>query len=118
MSKTLPGALPGTSDVQQAVLRLLTSLSLLADQSMFKSFNASNFLSPPYSGDLPDDQWAIEAVTAESYVWACFQVMMADYAIGPNSRAFGTSQFVNPPLSAGEKQLCRSQKMRKPGGLA
>jgi hypothetical protein len=53
----------------------------------------------------------------ESFVWASTQVLMSDYAIGPGLRSPDVSDYVIPPSDSGDKQLCKSQKMRKAGGF-
>jgi hypothetical protein len=53
----------------------------------------------------------------ESFVWASTQALVKDYAIGPGLRTPDVSDWVIKPTGDGDKQLCRSQKMRKAGGF-
>jgi hypothetical protein len=66
---------------------------------------------------VPPDQWISEVQGMESFVWASTQVLMSDYAIGPGLRTPDVSDYVIPPAESGDKQLCKSQKMRKAGGF-
>ncbi|KAF1953256.1 hypothetical protein CC80DRAFT_518396 [Byssothecium circinans] len=63
------------------------------------------------------DQWIIEARAMESFVWASLQVSIADYAIGPSVRSSDLADYIVKPTTAGDKQLCGSQKMRIAGGF-
>lgn len=66
---------------------------------------------------LPDDQWAQEVIAWENYVWATFQFLVTDYAVGHNVRVPIMQELMKQDLTSGEKQLCGVQRMRKSGGF-
>lgn len=67
---------------------------------------------------LPDDQWAIEMGRFKAHALAGLQIAVADYAIGAKVRDPLAGPYTRQPETAGEKQLCGMQKMRKSGGFA
>lgn len=69
------------------------------------------------AGQVPRDQWTIEAEGMESFVWTALQIAVADYAIGPSLRSPDIADNVTVPTTSGDKQLCGTQKMRKAGGF-
>lgn len=69
------------------------------------------------AGQIPSDQWMVEAKGMESFVWTALQIAVADYAIGPSLRSPDIADNVTVPTTPGEKQLCGTQRMRKAGGF-
>ena len=70
-----------------------------------------------YSPGLPDDQWVKEVVGWENYLWAIYQTVVTDYGVGHASRDPAVLEVVKQNTTAGEKQLCGVQRMRKSGGF-
>ncbi|KAF2111917.1 hypothetical protein BDV96DRAFT_499062 [Lophiotrema nucula] len=116
-----PELFPEASDVQLAGMELI-----LAGSSLYHFSNAA---SKPLKANamvqgsrgvaigLPADQWVAEVLGWERYVWAALQTFLSDYAIGYDSQYPGLQASVNMNLTKGQKELCNSQRMMKPGGL-
>ncbi|KAF2677350.1 hypothetical protein K458DRAFT_396047 [Lentithecium fluviatile CBS 122367] len=82
--------------------------------AMFDTQFASQKLEVGTSGiearvTLPDDQWVREMVGCESFVWACLQTVIPDYAIDAGVRDMSLFKIQSNDSSqmAGEKELCR-----------
>lgn len=82
-----------------------------------RSLNASHFISNTggLGSSLPNDQWKIELKRWMSVSLAAIQILVTDYAIGPGARTSGFD--IPPPTRKGYSELCKAQKMRKPGGF-
>ncbi|KAF2183698.1 hypothetical protein K469DRAFT_667950 [Zopfia rhizophila CBS 207.26] len=109
---------PDASGTQLAVLKLLVRSSMAFDISNIVSFNASAGLDGGISTGLPDDQWIIEVEGWAANTWTSLQTMISDYAIGAKSHDPVADSYIEPPKTAGERELCQVQKMRKAGGFA
>ena len=128
----------GASDIQVAGLQILTQFSFLWDFtiSLLSGFEVDTKVFDSTGGivSLPDDQWVREIVRLEGMIWAALQTLTSDYAIGFSVQAPALEEFVRRNLTEGktldkvndsilltifqgEKQLCRVQRMRKPGGM-
>jgi hypothetical protein len=66
---------------------------------------------------IPPDQWVRESERMEAIVWASSQVSVADFAVGPSVRNPMIAEYVVGPTSEGDKELCKSLKVRKAGGF-
>ena len=116
-----PERFPDASDVQIAGIELLVAAS-----NLYHVYNAA---SKPLKANalvqgnrgmviaLPDDQWVTEALGWERYVWAALQTFVSDYAVGYGAQYPGLQASINTTLAKGQKELCNSQRMMKPGGL-
>ncbi|KAF2261148.1 hypothetical protein CC78DRAFT_570714 [Lojkania enalia] len=112
---------PTASDIQLAVMRLLRWLSAFNDISnglILKLIDANDIVSTPNRREIPSDQWINEITFWQSYVYAGLQTMLADVAVGPIRRDADADQYTDPPITPGEKMLCKSMKMRKSGGFS
>jgi hypothetical protein len=69
--------------------------------------------------DLPDDQWITEVKTWYHVFWSQMQLLFSASAAGPEMIGFPVHEdYWRRPSTAGEKQLCGMQKMRRSGGFA
>jgi hypothetical protein len=109
---------PSPSPIQLAALELSRSVFLASnmEQGIYGGFNATGALWP--SPGLPADQWIVESLFLEKYVFSMMQILFTDYAIGPEARSPIAKDSVTLAASEGEKALCSIQKMRKAGGFA
>ena len=64
---------------------------------------------------LPDGQWITELASWQANTLAALQIMVPDYALGPQGRVGGDDLATVKPSTDAEKKLCGMQKMRKSG---
>jgi hypothetical protein len=108
---------PKANDMQQAILRLLsTSAYDFNIGTIAKDLLAGSIENPDAIRGLPNNQWILELERWESQILASLQVAVIDYAIGPGIRDTAFPVFMKP-LNAAEKQLCNLQKMQKTGDV-
>ena len=88
------------------------------DLSHVVELNASLTLMHGIRNTLPNNQWKIEAVHQDSFVWAVIQILLTDYAIGAGAYDPAPHKAVEVPNTPAQKALCSSIRMRKPGGFA
>jgi hypothetical protein len=109
----------GASSLQLSALQLVTFASQLINLGNIETVQAQTMVdrSRIVRAHIPSDQWITEVQAWEAFVWASSQVAITDYAIGPSIRYPGVIGNVIPPETIGDKELCRSMKMRKAGGF-
>ena len=100
------------------VMKILTHSSWFMDLSHVGELNASLTLTHGIRNALPNNQWKIEAVQQDSFVWAVLQILLTDYAIGAEAYDPGPHKAVEVPNTPAQKALCSSIRMRKSGGFA
>jgi hypothetical protein len=118
--KVVPSDYPGASDVQLAAIQLLITSTLMFDVSdaVQNGVKASDLAGGTGNvPSLPDDQWIQEVIGWNSFVWAALQTAVSDFAIGPAVREPSAQAYIGN-LTAGEKELCKAQRMMKSGGFA
>ena len=119
MLNLLSDDFPEATDKQLAVIKLMLAATTLANQAEKPvRSNATETLYGGRSRGLPDNQWIIEVLHIDSFVWSALQTMVSDYAVGPAVRASDIQESVDEPMAGGQRDLCRAQKMRKAGGFA
>lgn len=109
---------PAASDVQLAALELLRTTSTLKNIINVAHIQANDVVRGGYVSHLPNDQWKNEAISWVSTVWAGVQTMLTDYAVGPKERDPLADDYIDPPSNQSDKTLCKSVRMRKPGGFS
>ena len=87
------------------------------DQSNPTQVKASNYIMGGVISSLPPDQWIIELKSWESTAWAAHQIALAEFATGAKAIDPQADNYTVQPSSIAEKQLCKSLKVRKPGGF-
>lgn len=108
----------GLSKLHLAIVRLILTAFSEKDLSAVNRIKTEAELSDGGSiTRLPDDQWMKELHDWEAITWTEHQIMIADYAIGPTARSPLAQSLMRVPSDEGEKSLCSTQKMRKPGGF-
>ncbi|KAF2020984.1 hypothetical protein BU24DRAFT_487495 [Aaosphaeria arxii CBS 175.79] len=109
--------LKNASDVQKSILKVSLVASILFDYTnKGGGLKASDYVDT--GGRVmshPDNLWLRELSTWESHTWAASQIVFADYAMGPKNRNSMAKSV--EPKTPGEKQLCGSLKVHKPGGF-
>jgi len=104
--------------LQNATLKLLVKSAGTVDLDSYHEVKLVNEVDDgSISSTVPKDQWTVEIRAMGAYLWSTMQVLVADYAIGPGIRTPALSNYVVAPETAGEKQLCASQRMRKTGRI-
>jgi hypothetical protein len=112
---------PNASPVQLSLLQLLRSMTRIfqiTDGPISNQLKASSTMSRGVSPGLSPDQWIKEVVGWESLVWAAYQTLLSTSIIGPKVFDKHAEEYCDVPTSSGDKELCRSLKMRKSGGFA
>ncbi|KAJ4290347.1 hypothetical protein N0V90_010563 [Kalmusia sp. IMI 367209] len=107
--------------LQTSLMKLLWAVSFLNDVTNGAStavLQVTGLNMNGFVGQLPDDQWAKEALNWENYAWAGFQTMLSDTAVGPITRNQLADSYTDAPATSGDSSLCHSMKMRKAGGFA
>jgi hypothetical protein len=107
------------SPLQLSALGMILSALQVMHFGVVDSVKASHFITNDgmIGAQIPPDQWVIEIERMEAVVWASLQVSVADYAVGPSIRSPFIAEYVINATSEGEKELCRSVKVRKAGGF-
>ena len=116
-----PQYFSGANENQLALLRILWTVLWINDitSSISNGFlKASSLTINRMGGDLSTDQWIQELVFAESFAMAGVQLMLTDYAVGPEFRSKEAANYTVAPSTGAEHALCRALKMRKAGGFA
>lgn len=120
----LPGIIepenyPGASKVQLAAIKLLSVAGFFLDTSdaSTRVLQASKILDSGVILSLPDDQWIQEVVGWEMVIWASWQTMVSDYAVGYAARDPSLAKILKKNMTSGERQLCNLQQMRKSGSF-
>ncbi|KAF2110744.1 hypothetical protein BDV96DRAFT_650847 [Lophiotrema nucula] len=107
---------PRANGLQLSMLRLLYTTANHFNHASIDRFKASELIHGGGLIDsLPEDQWITELTSWESQIWAAHQIAMADYAAGPTSRVPSAAVTTRNSSTAGDKELCGMQKMRKTG---
>ena len=109
---------PQANDVQLALLQILVTSGAMADQNTAISYNLDKKIWGQQYTSISDKQWEIEVKRWETIAWTGIHTLVTDYAIGPKHRDPNEADtYVKPAMTASERQLCSSQKMRKTGGV-
>lgn len=109
---------PDATSIQKAILQLLVTSVRIFSVSAARTLKAEYLIGTQNTiQSLPNDHWAREARGWVEMVWADLQFAISDYAIGPKARNSDADEYVKKPRTAGEKQLCQLQKMRRSGGF-
>jgi len=114
-------AFPRATELQLAIIDLLRTSSDMVDMRTFGAgtLNVSSLLALTNEiVALPDDQWVLEMKKFQANVFAGLQLAVADYAIGAKARDPLAGPYTRAPETAGEKELCGIQRMKKSGGFA
>lgn len=109
---------PKANSLQLAIISLLSTAAtfstVMPEPYRIESEGTS---SAGMVNEVPDDQWIKEVEGWNAISWAGHQIVLAEYAVGQSVRDPTAPDYTRPPNSAGEKSLCRMQKMRKAGGF-
>lgn len=107
------------NEVQHEVINLLNKTSRFFGTQMVASLNASSLAGPSGQiSELPNDQWRTEFRFMVALTLAKLQIVLTDYAVGPQTRDLANDYKTGfPPLSDAGKKLCQKVKMRKAGGF-
>ncbi|KAF2733745.1 hypothetical protein EJ04DRAFT_605111 [Polyplosphaeria fusca] len=110
---------PQANDVQLFQLSILRNAANIFNIAVPKRYvaQAENENSEGILKNMEDDQWIREIQGWYAISWAAHQTIISDYSIGPTVRDPLSSSFVLPPPNDAAKALCKTQKMRKPGGF-
>lgn len=112
---------PNLKPVQRSFLQVLRSISRLAsieDGAQMQNIQAKSYLFDNFSPGLPSDQWKNEVIAWESRVWASYQALIAAAIGGPAMFDDRASEYIEPIDNEGDRQMCKSLKMRKSGTFA
>ncbi|KAF2024892.1 hypothetical protein EK21DRAFT_20904, partial [Setomelanomma holmii] len=112
---------PRLKPVQLRLLQLLRSIIRLAgiqQGARYKKILAQSKVTGATSPGLPDDQWIKEVTAWEARVWASYQTLLSIAVVGPLIFDEFASEYTEPVVDDGDRQLCQSLKMRKSGGFA
>ena len=115
-----PDIFPGANEVQTASLQLLLDANFLNDylEATDVGLNASSYLQSMWIyNQIPDNQWAIEIVEWERYIWAQLQTFVSDYSVGYGIQWPELTPLLRRNMTNGEKRLCQVQRRMKSGGL-
>ena len=78
--------------------------------------NASSYLQSMWIyNQIPDNQWAIEIVEWERYIWAQLQTFVSDYSVGYGIQWPELTPLLRRNMTNGEKRLCQVQRRMKSG---
>ncbi|KAJ4298081.1 hypothetical protein N0V90_005980 [Kalmusia sp. IMI 367209] len=111
-------ALPGANEFQLELMKLLIYTPQNFDISRSDRYQAqAKYNSAGSISGLPDEQWIQELQLWEATVWAEYQIIVSDHAIGPTVRDASSQKYYLSPENDAEKKLCHAQKMRKQGGF-
>lgn len=113
---------PPLRPIQLRALQLLRSTVRLwgiADSAGKSNVLAQDTINRTISPGLPRNQWIKEVVAWESLVWAGYQTLLSAAIVGPTifDPQFA-DLYTESVVDDGDRQLCRSLKVRKSGGFA
>ncbi|KAF2736414.1 hypothetical protein EJ04DRAFT_432960 [Polyplosphaeria fusca] len=112
-----PSEYPNANSLQLAIVALLRNAEDILNIAMPERYEAQAKYKNSIGilDELPNDQWITELRIWNAIVWAGFQIMVSDYAIGPTVRDPLSESYTVKPVNEAERSLCGMQKMRKPG---
>jgi hypothetical protein len=109
---------PQANELQLAILQhSVTANALVSGVSFARNLNISKALDNIQSQGMPADQWEYEVRRWETIGWTAYQIFLTDHATGAGSRDPDADPYLKQPTTAGEKQFCKVQKAKKPGGF-
>ena len=112
---------PKASELQLEVLRLalvLLNVNDISNGPKLGLYQANDLIVNTNTRELANDQWVNEITFWESLALAGMQIMLSDIAIGFNRIDPDADSYTDAPITASQKTLCKSMKMRKAGGFA
>ncbi|KAH7386872.1 hypothetical protein DE146DRAFT_185138 [Phaeosphaeria sp. MPI-PUGE-AT-0046c] len=112
---------PHLKPVQRSLLQVLQSISRLAsieDGAQMQNIQAKSYLFDNFSPGLPSDQWKKEVIAWEARVWTSYQALIAAAIGGPAVFDENAHEYIEPVDNEGDRQMCKSLKMRKSGSFA
>jgi hypothetical protein len=96
----------------------MSRLARIEDGAHAIDLLAKTYLQEGRVPGLPKDQWVKEVIAWESRVWASYQRLIAAAVIGPAVTDQYAHEYTEPVDNEGDRQMCRSLKMRKSGSFA
>ena len=104
--------------MQLVALKLLIAATYLFDTTdAVRYLQVNRMIDAGYLTRLPDGHWVDEVVAWEKKIWAAFQIVISDYAVGYATREKSIAQSLRRNLTTAEQKICGAQKMRKSGGF-